>query len=169
MEEQSDDLESEDQDIEETEKTELNKEEQTEDLESEDQETEITEQANDENKECLQVCLETRNLNSPQHRCHTCAKPVSTICHCNIQDLNSSNEQHRVHRFACKASEFTCNKCGKIAKSEKALRCHKEAIHPACPCSEDFCNAKFNNMGAFEIHKKIQKLVQRPIRTKKRR
>ena len=90
MEEQSDDLESEDQDIEETEKTELNKEEQTEDLESEDQETEITEQANDENKECLQVCLETRNLNSPQHRCHTCAKPVSTICHCNIQAMSST-------------------------------------------------------------------------------
>ena len=39
MEEQSDDLESEDQDIEETETTELNKEEQTKDLESEDQET----------------------------------------------------------------------------------------------------------------------------------
>jgi uncharacterized C2H2 Zn-finger protein len=64
--------------------------------------------------------------------------------------------------------QFTCNQCGKLAKTEEALRCHKETIHPAYKCSEDFCNDKFNNLGAYQIHKQIHKLSQRPVRTKKR-
>lgn len=83
-------------------------------------------------KLCSIICCALRKSKSPQHRCHTCGVAVSTICHCNTQDLNSSNEQHRVHRHICAGLQLTCKLCGKVSKSEEALKCHTQTIHPTC-------------------------------------
>ena len=82
--------------------------------------------------ECLLLCLNTRDLEKPQHRCRNCKLPVSQICGCNKEDPNSSNPMHRVHvdRKRCKNRiSIDCHYCGKSANSEEALNCHIRAMH----------------------------------------
>ena len=83
-------------------------------------------------KNGLKVCLDTLSLKNPQHKCRLCGKALSQICSCNIQDPKSDNPQHRVHENPkhCQSTHsYTCDKCGKIANSKKALDCHMYAIH----------------------------------------
>ena len=59
---------------------------------------------------CFEVCVNTRSLQNPQHRCRLCKMPLSVICPCNIEDPASDNPGHRIHKSKdfCKEKEDTC-------------------------------------------------------------
>ena len=92
------------------------------------QEETLNEQTPKEN--CLPVCIEIRNSSNPMHKCRYCSTAVSQICFCNIEDPESDNPQHRVHKSKqlCQENLF-CDKCGKKAKNIAALNCHKDTVH----------------------------------------
>ena len=69
---------------------------------------------------CMQVCKYAKDLEKPQHRCRFCKSPVSQICPWNIEDPQSDNPQHRVHKTKdlCNSQQiFKCKDCQKIAKN----------------------------------------------------
>ena len=105
---------------------------------------------------CMQVCKDAKDLEKPQHRCRFCKSPVSQICPCNIEDPQSDNPQHRVHKTKdlCNSQQiFKCKDCQKIAKNEEALKSHMYAVHQQFNC--DYCNSKFNDKLVLEQHKVI--------------
>ena len=105
---------------------------------------------------CMQVCKETQLLENPQHKCGFCKTAVSQICPCNIEDPESDNPQHRVHKTKdlCKSKKvFQCKVCFKTAKNEDALKSHMYALHPKYNCDE--CNSKFNDAALLEEHKSV--------------
>ena len=81
---------------------------------------------------CLPVCVEIKKSNKAMHKCKYCQVAVSQICSCNVEDPDSDNPMHRVHksRDLCAPSrEKTCPKCGKKDKSEAILKCHTEMLY----------------------------------------
>ena len=113
------------------------------------------------------VCLITIRLfllqktdfsNKAMHivKCKYCQVAVSQICSCNVEDPDSDNPMHRVHksRDLCAPSpEKSCPKCGKKAKTEAILKCHMETSHPKYNCAD--CDSKFNNLEDFNNHKDL--------------
>ena len=105
---------------------------------------------------CLPVCVEIKKSNKAMHKCKYCQVAVSQICSCNVEDPDSDNPMHRVHksRDLCAPSpEKSCPKCGKKAKTEAILKCHMETSHPKYNCAD--CDSKFNNLEDFNNHKEL--------------
>ena len=86
---------------------------------------------------CLDVFKKARQLEKPQHKCRQafCDQPVSQICHCNIEDPDSNNPVHRIHKSmkSCKITQeiqqkvstnkdpLMCTECYRTAKTSAAL------------------------------------------------
>ena len=69
---------------------------------------------------------------STQHACRICNKPVCVI-NCSVEDPNSTNEMHRVHKTGdkrCTNSAFECPSCSKLLSTPKELQVHIERHHP---------------------------------------
>ena len=69
---------------------------------------------------------------STQHACRICNKPVCVI-NCSVEDPNSTNEMHRVHKTGdkrCTNSAFECPSCSKLFSTPKELQVHIERHHP---------------------------------------
>ena len=108
------------------------------------------------NKPCLQVCMDLKKSNNAMHKCKYCLIAVSQNCPCNVEDPDSDNAMHRMHksRDLCGPSrEKTCPRCGKKAKLDAILKCHMEAFHPKYNCED--CDSKFNNLEDFKNHKEF--------------
>ena len=74
---------------------------------------------------CLPVCIGTRTLDNPQHKCRKCGKPVSQICVCNTQDPSSENPQHRVHVDCINVDYIhNCRKCGYKTEDYNNIEIH---------------------------------------------
>ena len=98
-----------------------------------------------EGESCLDVCINARKLEKPQHKCRRafCDQPVSQICQCNIEDPDSNNPMHRIHKSmkSCRITKelqqkvstnmdpLMCTECGRTAKTSAALECHMKSLH----------------------------------------
>ena len=92
------------------------------------------------------------------HRCRNCNIAISQICHCNTEDPHSDNPMHRVHineKDCAPTKAHVCEKCGKNAKSEEALRCHMKAAHPKFSCPD--CDNMYNIFEDYEAHKDLHR------------
>ena len=73
-------------------------------------------------KEC-ELCK-----SSTQHKCRVCKKQVCNLF-CSIQDPNSDNESHRIHKNGdqrCKTDEvFSCSECSTRYKTQDELKSHQ--------------------------------------------
>ena len=70
-------------------------------------------------------------INSTQHRCRKCDKPVCQLF-CSDPDPNSSNVMHRVHKAGdsrCIQQQFECPSCGETFETATGLQIHIENNH----------------------------------------
>ena len=104
------------------------------------------------------VCEAIRKSSNAMHRCRNCNIAISQICHCNTEDPHSDNPMHRVHineKDCAPTKAHVCEKCGKNAKSEEALRCHMKAAHPKFSCPD--CDNMYNIFEDYEAHKDLHR------------
>ena len=94
-----------------------------------------------------------------QHKCRKCGKIVCII-KCSIQDPNSENENHRVHREGdsrCVTDEnFPCSICRKFFKRREEIEEHMETTHDSYEYSGNFecpsCGKKFTSPSDLQEH-----------------
>ena len=123
------------------------------------EETQISEAESVENS--LQVSCELCAA-ATQHKCRLCQKQACNLF-CSIQDPNSDNESHRVHKHGDErcitVTNFECQKCQNSYNSAEDLNLHIEVAHAEhsngnlvnsfeCPT----CNEMFNSAKSLEKH-----------------
>jgi len=94
----------------------------------------------------------THDKNRPKHfKCHKCDYSI---------DSKSELDQHlRAHerkekKIAAIKNPVKCEKCPALCKSEKALKLHMKAVHPAVEYECDLCGRKIKIKKGFRNHLK---------------
>ena len=99
---------------------------------------------------------------STQHKCRACNKQVCNLF-CSIQDPNSDNESHRIHKHGdkrCATSELLpCSECSSRYETQDELKSHQEFAHSdifsgnlehlfECPT----CNSTYSSPDELQKH-----------------
>ena len=89
----------------------------------------------EDNEQTCGLCIDLAQSTNPQHLCHICKVPVCSVF-CSVQDPQSENEMHRIHKKKCyelrnpnKEDDLSCSHCDGIFKSKDDLQHHTLRVH----------------------------------------